>query len=87
MVQLSHLFMTPGKTVDLTIWTFISKMMPPLFNVLSRFVIAFLPKSKLFFFFFLILWLQSLSAVILEDKKIKSVTVSIFSPSIEYAMK
>ena len=66
------------KTIALTIWTFVSKVMSLLFNMLSRVVIAFLPRSK----YVLISWLQSLSAVILEPKKIKSVTVSIFSPSI-----
>ena len=67
--------MTAEKTIALTIWTFIGKV---LFNMLSRFVIAFLPRSK----FLLISWLQSLSAVILEPRKIKSVTVSTFSLSI-----
>ena len=62
----------------LTIWIFVGKVMSLLFNMLSRFVIAFLPKSRRF----LILWLQSPSAVILEPKKIKSVIVSILSPSI-----
>ena len=61
-------------------WTFVGKAMSLLFNMLSRFVIAFLPRSK----HLLILWPQSLSAVILELKKIKSVTVSTFSPSICY---
>ena len=78
MVQLSHPYMTTGKTIALTIWTFVSKVMSLLFNMLSRFVIAFLPRSK----HLLISWLQSLSAVILEPKKIKSFTVSIVSPSI-----
>ena len=77
MVQLSHPYMTSGKTIALTIWTFVSKVMFLLFNILSRFVIAFLPRSK----HLLILWLQSPSAVILEPKKIKSVTISSFSPS------
>ena len=72
--------MTTGKTIALTIQTFVSKVMALLFNMLSRFVIAFLPRSK----YLLISWLQSLSAVILELKKIKSVTVSIVSPSICY---
>ena len=76
MVQ--HLYMTTGKTIALTKQTFFSKVMSLLFNILSRFVIAFLPKSKCL----LISWLLSLSTVILEPKKIKSVTVSIFSPSI-----
>ena len=75
MIQLSHPFMTTGKTIAFTIWSFVSKMMSLLFNVLSRFVIAFLPKSKCL----LIPWLQSPSTVILEPKKINSVTVSIFS--------
>ena len=78
MVQLWHPYMTTGKTIALTTWTFVSKVMSLLFNTLSRFVIAFLPRSK----HLLISWLQSLSAVILEPKKIKSVTVSTFSPSI-----
>ena len=77
MVQLSHLYMTTGKTIALTIWTFVSKMMSLLFNTLFRFVIAFLPSSKRL----LISWLQSPPTVILEPKKIKSVTVSTFSPS------
>ena len=65
--------MTTGKIIALTIWTFVSKMMSLLFNMLSRFVIAFLPRSKRL----LIPWPQSLSTVILEPKKIKSITVSI----------
>ena len=77
MVQLSHLYMTTGKTTALNIQTFVSKMMSLLFNMLSRFVIAFLPRSK----HLLISWLQS-SSVILEPKKIKFVTVSIVPPSI-----
>ena len=68
--------MTTGKTIALTIWIFVGKVMSPLYNVLSRLVIAFLPRSK----HLLISWLQSPSAVILELKKIKSVTVSIVSP-------
>ena len=80
MVQLSHLYMTTGKTIDLTIWTFVGKMMSLLLNALSRFVITFLPRSKRL----LISWLQSPSAVILEPQKIKSVTFSIVSPSICY---
>ena len=80
MVQLSHLCVNTGKTIALTIWTFIGKVMSLLFNMLSRFFIAFLPRSK----HLLISWLQSPSAVILEPKKIKSVTVSIVSPSICY---
>ena len=68
MVQLSHLYMTTGKTTVLTKWTFVSKVMSLLFNILSRVVIAFLPRSKRL----LISWLQSPSVVILEPKKIKS---------------
>ena len=78
MVQLSHPYMTTGKAIALTIWIFVGNVMSPLFNMLSRFVIAFLLRSK----HLLISWLQSRSAVILEPKKIKSVTVSIVSPSI-----
>ena len=74
VVQLSHLYMTTGKTITLTVWTFVGEVMSLLFNMLSRFVIAFLPRSK----HLLISWLQSPSAVILESKKIKSATVSIF---------
>ena len=76
MVQLSYPFMTTEKTIDLTRWTFVDKGLSLLFNMLSRFVIAFLPKSKSLS----ISWLQSPSAVILEPKKIKSVTASTFSP-------
>ena len=78
IVQLSHLYMTTGKTIALTRWTFVGKVMFLLSNMLSRFVITFLPRSKCL----LISWLQSPSAVILEPKKIKSVTVYIFSPPI-----
>ena len=67
--------MTTGKTIALTIQTFARKLMSLLFNTLSRFVIAFLPRSKCL----LISWLQSPSAVILEPKSVKSATVSIFS--------
>ena len=77
-VQLSHPYMTTGKTVALTRWTFVSKVLSLLFPVLSMLVIAFLPVSK----HLLISWLQSPSAVILEPKKIKPVTVSIVFPSI-----
>ena len=77
MVQLSHLYMTTGKTVALTIWTFVGKMMSLVFNTLSRFVIAFLPRSS----HILISWLQSPSKVILEPMKRKSVTLSTFPPS------
>ena len=79
MIQLSHPYMTTEKTIALTIQTFVSRVMSLLFNMLYWSVIAFLPRSKSFF---LISWLQSLSAVILEAKKIKSLTVSIVSPSI-----
>ena len=75
MIQLSHPYMITGKPIALTIWTFVGKVIFLLFNLLSRFVIAFLPRSKCL----LILWLQSPSAVILEPKKIKSVTASTFS--------
>ena len=78
IVQLSHPYMTTGKTIALTRWTFIGKVMSLLFNMLSGFVIAFLPGSK----HLLISWLQSPSAVILEPREIKSVTVSIVSPSV-----
>ena len=76
-VQLSHTYMTSEKTTALTIWTFVSKVMPLLFNTLSRFVIAFLPRSN----YLLISWLQSPSTVILESRKSKSVTASTFSLS------
>ena len=78
MVQLSYPYMTTGKTIALTRWTLVSKVMSLLFNSLSRIVIAFLPRSKRL----LISWLQSSSTVILEAKKIKSLTVSIVSPYI-----
>ena len=78
IVQLSHPYMTTGKTIALTRQTFVGKVMSLLFNMLSRFVIAFLPRSKCL----LISWLKSPSAVILEAPKIKSVTVSIVSSSI-----
>ena len=78
MVQLSHPYMTTRNTIALTRRTFVSKVMFLLFNTLSRLVVAFLPRSK----HLLIAWLQSPSAVILETRKIKSVTVSIVSPSI-----
>ena len=78
MVQLSHPYMTTGKTIALTTWTSVGKVTFLLFNMLSRFVIAFVPRSKRL----LISWLRSPSAVILEPKNIKSVTVSIVSPSI-----
>ena len=75
MVQLSHPYMTTGKNTALTIWTFVSKV-NSLLSTVSRFVIVFLPRSK----YLLISWLQLPSAVILEPKKIKSNTVSTFSP-------
>ena len=78
MVQLSHPYMTTGKTIALTIVIFVGKVMSLFFNMLSRFVIAFLSRSMCL----LISWLQSPFAVILEPKKIKSITVSIVSPSI-----
>ena len=78
MVQLSHPYMTTGKTIALTISTFVGKVMSLVFNMLSRFVIAFLPRGN----HLLISWLQSLYAVIFEHKKIKTVTASTFSPSI-----
>ena len=77
MVQLSHPYMTTGRTIILTIQTFVGKVMSLLFNTLSRLVMAFLSRSKRL----LISWLQSPFTVILEPKKIKSVTVSIVSPS------
>ena len=82
MVQLSHSHMTTGKTITLTRRTFVSKVMSLLFNMLSRLVIAFCQRSKRL----LISWLLSLSTVILEPPKIKSVTVSIVSPSICHEM-
>ena len=78
MVQLSHTYMTTGKTIALTRGTFVGKVMSVLFNRVSRLVTAFLPRSKCL----LISWMQSQSAVILEPKKIKSVTVSTFPLSI-----
>ena len=79
MVQLSYVYMTTGKTVALTIWTFVGKVMSLLFNMLSRFVIAFLPRSK----HLLISWLQSLSIVISEPQKLKSFTApALISPLI-----
>ena len=74
--------MTTGKTIALTRWTFVSKVMSLFFNILSRLVITFLPRSKCL----LISWLKPPSAVILEPKKIKSVTVSTVSTSICYNM-
>ena len=78
MVQLWHPYMTTGETIAWTRWTFVGKVMSLLYNTLSRFVIAFLLRSKSL----LISWLQSLYTVILESKKIKSLTVSIDYPSI-----
>ena len=78
VVQLSHSYMTIGKTIAWTRWTFVGKVMSLLLNMLSRLVITFLPRSKRL----LISWLQSPSAVILEPPKIKSDTVSPVSPSI-----
>ena len=80
MVQLSHPYMTTGETIVLTRWNFVDKAMSLLFNMLSRWVITFLPRSK----HLLISWLQSPSAVILEPKKIKFVAVSTVSSSICY---
>ena len=78
IVQLSHPYMTTGKTIILTGWNIDGKVMPLIFNMLSRLVIVFLPRSK----HLLISWLQSPSIVILEPKNMKSLTVSIISPSI-----
>ena len=77
-VQLSHPYMTTGKTIALTRWTFVDKVIYLLFNMLSTLVITFLPRSKRL----LISWLKSPSTVILEPRKIKSATVSTVSPSI-----
>ena len=82
IVQLSQPYTTTGKTIALSIWTFVGKVMSLLFNMLSRLVITFLPRSKRL----LISWLQSPSAVILEPPKIKSVTLSTVSPSICHEM-
>ena len=76
IVQLSHPYMTTGKTKALARWTFVGKIMSLLFNMLSQLVITFLPRSKCF----LISWLQSPSAVSLEPRKVKSATISIVSP-------
>ena len=78
MVQLSHPYVTAGQTIALTRQTFVGKVMSLLFNMLSRLVVAFFPRSK----HLLISWLQSPSGMILEPQKIKSVTVSIVFPSI-----
>ena len=80
IVQLSHLYMTTGKTIALTRQTFVGKIMSLLLNMLSRLVITFLPRSK----HLLISWLQSASVVLLEPRKIKSDTVSTVSPSISH---
>ena len=80
IVQISHPYMTTGKTIALTRWTFVGKVMSLLFNMLSRLFITFLPRSK----HLLILWLQSLSAVILELPKVEPDTVSTVSPSISH---
>ena len=79
-VQLSHPYITTGKTIALTRWTFVGKAMSLFLNMLSRLVITFLPRSK----HLLISWLQLSPAVILEPKKIKPVTVCIVSPSIRH---
>ena len=79
-VQLSHPYMTIGKTIALSRWPFVGKVISQLFNMLSRLVITFLPRSKRLLFS----WLQSPSAVILEPPKIKSDTVSTVSPSISH---
>ena len=78
IVQLSYPYVNTGKTIALTRWNFVGKVMSLLFNMLSRLVITFLPRSKRL----LISWLQSPSAVTLEPKKIKSDTISTVSPSI-----
>ena len=78
MVQLSHPYLTTGKTIALTRWNFVGKVMSLLFNMLSRFLTAFLPRSKCLS----VSWLQSPSAVILEPPELKSLTVSIVSRSI-----
>ena len=83
IVQLSHPYMTTGKTIALTRWTFVGKVMSLLFNMLSRLVITFLPRSKRL----LISWLQSPSAVILEPQNIKSATVYSVSHVSLFAMK
>ena len=80
IVQFSHPYITIGKTMALTRWTFVGKVMSLLFNMLSRFVITYLPRSECL----LISWLQSPSAVILEPRKIESATVSTVSPSVSH---
>jgi len=83
IVQLSHPYMTTGKTIALTRWTFVGKVMSLLFNMQSRLVITFLSRSKCI----LISWLQSPSAVIFEPPKMKSATVSTVSPSISHGTR
>ena len=83
MVLLLHTCMATGKTIALTIWTFVGKVVSLLFNILAKFLITLLPKSKIL----LIPWLQSPSVGILEAKKIKSITVSVVSPSICHEVK
>ena len=78
LLHFSHPYMTTGKTIALSKWTFVGKVVSLIFNMLSRLVIAFVPRSR----HLLISWLQSLSAVILKPTKIRSVTVSTSSPSI-----
>ena len=82
-VQISHPYMTTGKTIAFTRWTFVGKVMSLLFNMLSRLVITFLPRSKCF----LISWLQSPTAVILEPPKIKSDALSTVYPSVSHEVK
>ena len=82
IIQLSHPYMMTGKAIALTGWTFVGKVKSLLFNTLSRLVIAFLPRSKCL----LISWLHSISAVILEPKKIKSDTVPTVSPPIYHGV-
>ena len=80
--MVSHPYMTTGKMIALTIWTFAGKVISLLFNTLSKFVIAFIPRSKRL----IILWLQSPSTVILDTKKIKSVTASTFILFLNYTI-
>ena len=80
MVKLSHPYITTGKNVAFTRWTFVSKVLSLFFNVLSRLFIGFLPRSK----HLLISWVQAPSAVIFEPPKIKSVTASLVSPPISH---
>ena len=82
MVQFSQPYVATGKTIPLTLWTFVGRVMSPLFNTLSSFVVGFLPRSS----HLLIPWLHSSSTVILEPKKRKSITASTFSPSICHAV-